>query len=790
MQVSHVNDHVSHAVIGGMAPINFSISNSAEFFHILSSTLYSDQILAVVREVLCNAWDAHIAAGCTDKPIQITIKDNKLIIKDSGYGIHPDDMADLYATYGGTNKKNDGTQTGGFGLGCKAPFAYVDHFEVQSCHEGTKTIYNISRSCAKVMGIPSIIPIVALPTEDTGLQVTITVQSKDIARFKQLVEKIVFEGEMFAQLNGVTLETLGFYPDTKNNYLVFNQSVMYSGSKIAIRYGNVIYPVPNIKELEYEQQIITKHIAKLSRSATYNVLFQAPANSISVTPSRESISMQEHTINTLKTIFSNFITDVINNIAKNQSLYLYSRIDLLVDKREIPQILIGCSGILEKRINQFSKINNIAAWAKQSVNYHFDKSYSYVEDSVNYKIESLKQILPIKPLLLDSVVKYIDESKQTWLSKFVLLPVIKKMGTNPNLDYKRFGTVSINAVGTNTLFHVTKCTDKTKLEPEERLPYLRNIIFVSTLARLQTEVVREELEQRNLGAYSGFCFYHLSRKADEATAAKQFFKDLGMIVIDLTIAKPKVIKVAKDSNEKSETKKRNKGLPLLSEMISERGHVRMDNRFNDNVARIINPEFVIFQSKSTDNISFFGSEETKTIIKYFGSVGGVTNSMNQYDRYTDKGTKKLNEFLFNKLISHITNSKEIWEYQPHNKPVDNLHSTKQVLVKTVTHNRILSSVFGITDNRSQMDIDYLNLFLLLMKKYRYYIDYTVGEALYKKLTSTIFSEEIESLFRKVDKSPASELLATYGVSYILSCPSTKPDLKALAINLLCMTLNH
>lgn len=57
MQVSQVNDHISHAVIGGMAPINFSISNSAEFFHILSSTLYSDQILAVVREVLCNAWD-------------------------------------------------------------------------------------------------------------------------------------------------------------------------------------------------------------------------------------------------------------------------------------------------------------------------------------------------------------------------------------------------------------------------------------------------------------------------------------------------------------------------------------------------------------------------------------------------------------------------------------------------------------------------------------------------------------------------------------------------------------
>ncbi len=69
MEVSQPLDHITHAVIGGGKTIDFGISNSAEFFDILSRTLYTDQILAVVREVLCNAWDAHIAAGCTDKPI-------------------------------------------------------------------------------------------------------------------------------------------------------------------------------------------------------------------------------------------------------------------------------------------------------------------------------------------------------------------------------------------------------------------------------------------------------------------------------------------------------------------------------------------------------------------------------------------------------------------------------------------------------------------------------------------------------------------------------------------------
>ena len=103
MQVTHSADHM---LIGGAKTIEFGISNDAAFFQILSSTLYSDQRLAVAREVLCNAWDAHIRAGITDKPIEVTITDF---------------MGPLYGTYGGTDKNNNGLETGGFGLGCKAP---------------------------------------------------------------------------------------------------------------------------------------------------------------------------------------------------------------------------------------------------------------------------------------------------------------------------------------------------------------------------------------------------------------------------------------------------------------------------------------------------------------------------------------------------------------------------------------------------------------------------------------------------------------------------------------------
>ena len=789
MQVSQSNDFISHAVIGGMAPINFSISNSAEFFHILSSTLYSDQILAVVREVLCNAWDAHIAAGVTDKPIEITIKDNKLIIKDFGHGISPDSMGELYGTYGGTNKKNDGNQTGGFGLGCKAPFAYTDHFEVQSCHNGIKTIYSINRSCAKVMGIPSIIPIVKMNTEDTGLQVTIVLQSKDVNRFTQLIEKIVYEGEMFATLNGNLLKKLGFHPDKENNYLAFLPSVINNNSKISIRYGNVIYPVPNaVDKLEYEQNKIRELLNALSNSHTYNILFQAPANSISVTPSRESLSMQDNTITTLKEIFNNFISYFDSNLPNKQSLYIYECIDRKVIKREIPELLKSCDEIISKPINPINKINSIDIWSSQSVNFKFRRNSHYVNDSINYRIKVLKEILPIKKSLLDSVVNYTDESKQTWLNKFILMPVIKQMLNNPLMDYKKFSVVQLHSFSDKGTIFTNSCIDKIYLEPEERLPYLRNIVFLSSVAKVSRQLIVDELKQRKLGNYFGFCFYHLSRKVNEAEAARQFFKDSGMIVIDLSLVKPTKIK-SPETKEKTETKKRAKGLPLLSAMMVN-NRIRMSNRFNESVERIIKPEFVVLMPKSSDSIGSYNHKEMEIIIKYFGDKGGIANTSDQYYRYLENGAIPINDYLIKELSGYIKNSKEIWEYQKHNRPVEELRSDKQTLVNTILSLKPLCNMFGIYDNRTQMDIDYLDLFLFIAKKNQYAIDYQSYISLYKDLISIPFSEEINNLFKKVIDNPATDLISAYSISNVLSSTNSNYELKALAINLLYITLTN
>lgn len=96
MQVSSTQTDSSY-VVGSTQKINsFTLSNSKEFFDILSKNLYSDPELAVVRETICNAWDSHIKAGKTNIPIKATYDGDNIVVQDFGTGIPHEDIPLVY----------------------------------------------------------------------------------------------------------------------------------------------------------------------------------------------------------------------------------------------------------------------------------------------------------------------------------------------------------------------------------------------------------------------------------------------------------------------------------------------------------------------------------------------------------------------------------------------------------------------------------------------------------------------------------------------------------------------
>lgn len=173
---------------GELVESMFGISkgDEAHILAILRDKLYSDKMLAVLREYTTNAMDAHVEAGCPDKPIDVTLPtrlEPELIIRDFGPGLSDDEVRNLYVMYGRSTKRNSNAVVGQLGLGCKAGFAYGDQFLVTSYHGGKKTTYNAYLDETNVGKIAQMSQ--EDTTEPEGIEIRIAVNSEHIIQFHQ-----------------------------------------------------------------------------------------------------------------------------------------------------------------------------------------------------------------------------------------------------------------------------------------------------------------------------------------------------------------------------------------------------------------------------------------------------------------------------------------------------------------------------------------------------------------------------------------------------------------------------
>lgn len=163
--------------------IEFGISDPRKMMK-MGARQYSDPIMAVIRELACNAADAHSEAG-NDQPIEITLPtvwDNKFIVKDYGSGMSREIFREVYTQFGFSTKEHTNDQTGSLGLGSKSPLAYTDTFHVTSIRDGYKTVAIVTRQpdWSIVLDIMDW----RATNEHDGTTVTLEVQSEHVEEFK------------------------------------------------------------------------------------------------------------------------------------------------------------------------------------------------------------------------------------------------------------------------------------------------------------------------------------------------------------------------------------------------------------------------------------------------------------------------------------------------------------------------------------------------------------------------------------------------------------------------------
>ncbi len=267
----------------GIASTNqFSIQTSSKMFHILSNSLYSDKVMAVIRELSTNALDAHISAG-NKNPFKVTLPTSAnpiFMVRDYGTGLSKADMESLYTTYGASNKNNSNDFVGCLGLGSKSPFAYSKSFTTSSYFNGKKYTYVAAIGAD---GIPSLnLFSVSDTSEPNGLEIQFAVKQHDFQEFTDKAKRIfhyfrmkpILEGGIGTNLQdhkysntNIIISGEGWRVcriNSDNSYYPNNYHKIDSGV-IAIM-GNIAYPAETAHIIGQEKEEMPDHIQKWNRA--------------------------------------------------------------------------------------------------------------------------------------------------------------------------------------------------------------------------------------------------------------------------------------------------------------------------------------------------------------------------------------------------------------------------------------------------------------------------------------------------------------------------------------------
>lgn len=763
MKVAHVSDYDTHAVIGGKEIESFGIAQTAEFFTVLSSTLYSNKPLAVVRETLCNAWDSHIVSGITLRAVQVTVTDDKLIIRDFGAGIPHDLIHQIYCVYGNSTKENDGNQTGGFGLGSKSPFAYSDHFTVSNHFGGLKTVHAISKGSARTQGKPDRRVMVSVPTTETGVEVMIPVKSAaDKNMFIKLVQQVAGFGEMNVELNGNLVPKIPI-SQAEGNMFLTTQTQGVSINKINVRYGNVVYPVlPDAEYIGVYSKLaeLMKEIPAKDRwnENSFCLIMQAQPNTISVTPSRESLSLTETTIDTLKELMNGVIEYMSTGTAMFEEMILNEQSKAInhmwsmgyADRVMYAENLLsdnkGPKSIVEGTMNPFGEIKNLLELANYYLRYQHEKSDRIIKllrlQRINMMIEAgfrrQTDLKTVKWIINLTNRKEIKKRGRYGLSKTtdgdlyrkeVLIPLVRRLAAHPDLNAKHLYVVTPKARSGNR----AGWSNVGNSEPDmKRIMELSQGVVVITHNRLAYEddfwTVMKTLRD-HITPEQAHLVYVAPRTKGTKEAAIAEFERLGYLVIDFASAVDAYRDVGKDiapriklQSAPAPYRPKPKGIQSMASLIYQGKFTPNGHLIEDNDKRITDYDYIIrphdLAGRGYSPAKFFpwGDNYAKDIVRMYGARTVVCVSDPQMESQRKKGKKDALPMIAQAVVDEVLTNPAIRTY------VENELGEREArgegfsnIIRMCQHSLVLRKALGFTVEPTANDLRVYELFLQMVK---------------------------------------------------------------------------
>lgn len=276
---------------------NVKQENLAHIFSILRNQLYSDKILAVVREYCTNAMDANIDAGVPDCPIQVSLPNAfspVFKVRDFGKGLSEEQVYNIFGSYGESTKRNTNEQTGCLGLGSKSAFSYVDSFTFTSYHGGMKTVYSAYIDETEIGKITRLT--VEPSSELSGIEIVVNVKSGDYNTFHDRAFEVLryFTPKPVIHNDNHLQSRIANYDATPilsgSNWVITKNTHGNYASRVRVSMGNVVYPV-NLGNIG-----LGSIMAEYLQSFRYmEILLKAPIGAVKNSASREALEYNQKT---------------------------------------------------------------------------------------------------------------------------------------------------------------------------------------------------------------------------------------------------------------------------------------------------------------------------------------------------------------------------------------------------------------------------------------------------------------------------------------------------------------
>jgi hypothetical protein len=219
--------------------------------------LYSNPILAVIREYSTNAVDAHVEAG-RKFPIKVTlptVEDPNFRVRDFGLGLTYNDIEVMYSRYGASTKRETNDAVGMLGLGCKSALTYTNAFSLRGIvnQDGVHIESKVEVRRNEQGGTMTVLGETETD-EETGVEIIVPVKSEDIDKFNEEAANFFrFWGEGEVLVNGAEPKKIDGY-ELADGLMVSSEVDTHT-----IVMGGVPYPVESgiyVNDLGYNYKAI------------------------------------------------------------------------------------------------------------------------------------------------------------------------------------------------------------------------------------------------------------------------------------------------------------------------------------------------------------------------------------------------------------------------------------------------------------------------------------------------------------------------------------------------------